>query len=954
MTAGPVSSGPPVDSVAATELAGGDAGSLDGLLRDVASTGGVDEVALGTVLGGQYRVVRPLGRGGMGVVYEAADLRLHRTVAVKLGAHRSRAALDLLVREAGALAKLTHPNVVVVYQVGEHDGRVFLAMEHVTGGTARSWLRAQARGWRAIVALFAAAGEGLHAAHQAGFIHRDFKPDNVLVGDDDRPRVADFGLVRAILASPDEAALATGATAAAATRAGAIVGTLAYMPLEQLRGEVVDARADQFAFCASLWEALHGTRPFGGATPAEVEAALASSPPDPGDERHRIRGVPRHVLAALRRGLRPAAAERWPAMDVLVRELRRDPTAGRRRIAVGGAVAVLASAVAIAVTVRTQGHTAPCGDGAALLAPTWSPARGAALARALGPPVGARTVASLDRYAQRWTVAHRDACRATRVAGSQSAEMLDRRMQCLFALRAQFGAAVATLEAATPALRAAAADVVGGLADLTACADVAALAGQPPLPTDPTARAKVDQAEERFADAAAAATDAGQPDRVAKADHALAAARAAGWKPVIARTLLVQSEVLRGARRLREARAALEEACAIAVAAGTPSEAAVAYADLARMLADAHDDGAELALLTARAFGERAGPGVRVNVLDATAEVAIMAGRVDEGIAARRQLITLADQATEPGLTPMISRFNLAAALSNAGKFEEAQATCAEAIAWGEQHVGPAHPAVGQYRSDLAGMLLNRGKLTEAIAEAARALAILEAWYGPDDVRLADTLRHLGDAYMRSGDPASALPFLERGLACAQRGEDLRVVEDIQSQLAIYYARIGQFERAAVAAAALTDAVEARAGAEAAGLINPLLISGRVARELGRLDESERTLRRALAICAANVPADHPATLNLRNELGMTLVAAGRFADARALLEPQAHQLAGRGDVNPGLSVEAHATLASALWGLRQRAAARAAIAVAARAAAQAADRGDLTAQVEAWRAAHR
>src|SRR5262249_48686785 len=155
------------------------------------------------------------------------------------------------------LARLSHPNVVVVYEVGEVDGRLFVAMEHVAGGTARTWLTT-ARRWREIVALYAAAGDGLAAAHAAGIVHRDFKPDNVLVGDDGRPRVADFGLAR-VLVGDDATAVPDGAT-----RAGAIAGTLAYMAPEQLDGGAVDARADQFAFCAALWEALYGVRAFAG------------------------------------------------------------------------------------------------------------------------------------------------------------------------------------------------------------------------------------------------------------------------------------------------------------------------------------------------------------------------------------------------------------------------------------------------------------------------------------------------------------------------------------------------------------------------------------------------------------------------------------------------------------------------------------------------------------------
>src|SRR6185369_5908400 len=197
------------------------------------------------LVGGKYRVIRAIGEGGMGVVYLARDERLERDVALKLGSAMSTAPLARAVDEAQALAKLSHPNVVVVHEVGELDGRLFVAMEHVGGGTARSWRADRPRSAREIVALYAAAGDGLAAAHAAGLIHRDVKPDNILVGGDGRPRLADFGVVGA----------------ASSTGSAGIAGSPGYMAPEQATGGAIDARADQYAFAVSVWEALFGARP---------------------------------------------------------------------------------------------------------------------------------------------------------------------------------------------------------------------------------------------------------------------------------------------------------------------------------------------------------------------------------------------------------------------------------------------------------------------------------------------------------------------------------------------------------------------------------------------------------------------------------------------------------------------------------------------------------------------
>jgi hypothetical protein len=376
---------PPVETSAPTAHLGGDVGSMASLLHEVAATGASAPLTPGTVIDGQYRVDKAVGAGGMGVVYLARDLRLERAVAIKLGAARSSSALARIQGEAAALAQLSHPNVVVVHQVGQHAGRIYIAMEYVGGGTARSWVSERPRTWREIVVLYAAAGDGLAAAHSAGLVHRDVKPDNVVVGDDGRPRVADFGLARAIAAADGDADEGAASGEVASTRTGAVVGTLGYMPPEQLAGEAVSTRAPISS--RSARGAVGGAARTAGRSPAttvsEVRAAISSSPPAVGDERRRIRGVPRHVVAALRRGLRAERDARWPDLATLVRELRRDPGAARRRLAWVGGGAALAAAIAVPLTLSAQRGPAPCGDGPTLIAAVWSPTRAAPLRKLL-------------------------------------------------------------------------------------------------------------------------------------------------------------------------------------------------------------------------------------------------------------------------------------------------------------------------------------------------------------------------------------------------------------------------------------------------------------------------------------------------------------------------------------------------------------------------------------------
>ncbi|QRK10966.1 protein kinase [Archangium violaceum] len=269
---------------------------------------------------GRYVLEGLLGQGGMGVVYAARDPGLGRTVALMLlrsgaGGEEGRARL---VREAQAMARLAHPNVLPLFELGTEAERVFLVMERVEGSTLADWLRERERPWREVLALFLQAGEGLAAAHRAGLVHRDFKPANVLVGADGRPRVTDFGLVRhGAEVSGGVPEGASGDTGEALTRAGAVPGTPAYMSPEQLAGREVDARGDQFSFCVALHEALYGVRPFEARERGEARWKRVPAP----------RGLrpPGYVRAAIERGLALEPEARFPSMDALLAALARPP-----------------------------------------------------------------------------------------------------------------------------------------------------------------------------------------------------------------------------------------------------------------------------------------------------------------------------------------------------------------------------------------------------------------------------------------------------------------------------------------------------------------------------------------------------------------------------------------------------------------------------------------------------
>jgi len=310
---------------------------------------------------GRYLVERALGAGGMGTVYAAYDPDLGRKVAIKLirpernGTTNPDQSRARLLREAQALAKVTHANVVAIYDVGTFEGRVFIAMEYIEGSTLTDWLAARRRALSEIVSVFVQAGRGLAAAHAQGIVHRDFKPDNVWVGNDGRARVLDFGLARATWASirtepprPDERATnrttsspPIGLSGTPLTEQGRFLGTPAYMAPEQLKRGPVDARTDQFSFCVALHQALHGELPFTGDGVSDLLAAI--------EERRIHEGpnashVPAWLRRVLRRGLSPDPGDRFDSMDRLLEALDHRPVVTRHRTLMAGALALLAAA----------------------------------------------------------------------------------------------------------------------------------------------------------------------------------------------------------------------------------------------------------------------------------------------------------------------------------------------------------------------------------------------------------------------------------------------------------------------------------------------------------------------------------------------------------------------------------------------------------------------------------
>ncbi|PRP90989.1 Serine/threonine-protein kinase PrkC [Enhygromyxa salina] len=409
---------------------------------------------------GRYVLVENIGRGAMGEVWVAIDPDLDRKVALKLlRRDRVERAEDRrrLMAEARAMARLTHPNVVTVHDVGEVDGQLFIAMEYVDGETLAAWLQRGPYPWQEALTIMLPAGAGLAAAHDVGLVHRDFKPANVMIGHDERPRVLDFGLARPegiehpasedvpVALERDDSGRVLRVKSkpeVGARPPPRIQGTPHYMSAEQHRGDPIDARSDLFSFCVVLFEALYGARPFDGAHRLAIAMKITEGEllEIPVEER-----APAWIHRALVRGLAPAPEDRFEDMAALLQVLDRSPKRRRRqrqRIAAGAAGLALAGAAFALIPARED----PCAAEPSTLDGAWGPEARAGLrarvdaAAAPGSRVGERLIAGLDAHEREWAEANRQLCRdreARRVTPRLEAarsRCLDERREALAAL----------------------------------------------------------------------------------------------------------------------------------------------------------------------------------------------------------------------------------------------------------------------------------------------------------------------------------------------------------------------------------------------------------------------------------------------------------------------------------------------------------------------------------------
>ncbi len=813
---------------------------------------------------GRFVVLRKLGEGGMGVVYAAYDEELERKVAIKLlrtdfSGHQQSIGQARLLREAQAMARLSHPNVAQIYEVGKFGDAVFIAMELIGGSNLREWLQQAPRTWQTIVGVYLQAGHGLAAAHAAAIIHRDFKPDNVLVGDDGRVRVLDFGLAR-----PDEATLeamagSTGTSGVFAvassgsyagvelTQAGAFIGTPAYMSPEQLHRRPLDPQSDQFSFCVALFEGLYGYRPFIGADANELaEAVHHERPLDP----PRDSVVPGRVHQALLRGLARLPEQRHADMTALLRALAVDPALVlRRRLGLAGLA--LATGLAVGGGYAIVERAGPIGSCGGALTDAWDVATGGRVRAALAgaatgyaEDVATRVGARLDAYAAAWSVMRGEACE-THARGEQSDALYDLRMACLDDRKTALAALTTVLTGADAAVVEQAVQATEHLPGLARCADASALLAQVPPPEDPAAAQVAQGLAVRLAQARARFEVGQYPEALREAQQLRGEAEVLGYAPTLAATLHLEGLVHDALGEYPASEAALLRAVTAADGAGDDDPRAAATIDLARAVGlrqARFDEGLRTAALAGGVVARLADRDARAATLETrVGEILLQRGDLDEATGHIERAVELHARLYGETSTAYAAAVNARASLrflraDYRGALEEYRRV-AQIY---EQAYGPSHPRVGKALNNIGAAELSMFDYAAAQRTYTRALELLRAAHG-------------------DSHPSLATVYSNLGLIAIGQAEFARAIEAFRRSLAIY---------------------EASLPANHPSIGDCLQDLGEGQMAAGDYAEAEATFERALAVYMQAYGAGHEQTTQARTHLGMAQLRGGRHAAA--------------------------------------------------------------------------
>jgi len=913
--------------------------SAKGEVKD-ARTGAVPLLPAKGMHVGRHLVLRELGHGAMGVVYQAYDPELDRRIAVKLlhsgkgvgiGSTDADDDKTRLRREAQAMARLAHPNVVAVHDVGEHAGQVFMAMEYVDGITLRDYLETP-KPWREVLEVMLDAGRGLAAAHAKGLIHRDFKPENVMVGKDGRPRVMDFGLARTgkrnsepIIERKDldleASALDTGLT-----HAGAILGTPRYMAPEQFLGEEIDARSDQFSYCIALYEAVYEQMPFAGESVASIAFNVSQgkvlAPP-------RSTEVPGWVHKAILRGLNIDPHERWPSMNELISALDRNPV---RRVGWIGVVGLAAVSVGVGVFLGMRAGPSPCPDAAPQLAPIWSAnspsrerMRSAFTASGLGhaPATFERVAERLDAYSSAWVKQRNDACEATRVRGEQSETLLDLRVACLDGRRQQLAALTEVLTDADADVVQRSLEAVEGLSPLASCSNRERLLQKQPMPEDPVTVDRIESLQRKLARAEALNSAGKYDDALALANELVEGSADIEYGPLRVDARRVQASAIDKFGRVDDSAEAHAAVFELAILHDRDFEAAEAALSLTEIVgvdlkqAERGEVWLSVAAILRDKLNEQS---LDVSYEATAASLYSHTERLELALEHQRRAVELA----EDGLSKARMQDQLGTVLTSLGHLDEALEVRREATETFRRIAGPEHPETARRILNEGTTLFSMRRIDEAAERFEQVTALAETAFEGPNTLVADGYVNLAIIEADRGQAEAAIDHLEVALTIydelgSNSHPNVRRIlinlGAIEVQLERFDAAQARFDRVL----ALVDDVDASVDPEVGALLTNY---GDLLTAQGQYEAALDKQQQAYVIMTKAMGADSAWVAYPLHGKAEALVELGRHGEAEA---PARSALAIRQELGalPQETGYSHYLLARALWGLGRKSEAR-------------------------------
>ncbi|HEY0138447.1 MAG TPA: serine/threonine-protein kinase [Nannocystis sp.] len=739
------------------------------------------------VIVGRYMVLGKLGAGGMGVVYAAYDPELDRRVALKLLLPRAdggSAGRARLLREAQALAKLAHPNVVAVHDVGTHGEGVWVAMELVDGHTLGAWANSQRRRWPEVLHVLTEAARGVAVAHNAGLVHRDLKPDNVMIGSDGRVRVMDFGLAHGrtpagaidltvAAATDSNARPELAALALRLTQVGAVQGTPSYMAPEQWLGREAQTAADQFGWSVMAWELLYGERPFPGDTVMALAASVLA-----GQRRPPARGraVPGWLRRVIERGLMIDPRRRWPTMEALLAALQRGMRRSRAWVAsttITG-IAALAAGASYKFAPREALAVTSCREAPAQPQDLWDDPQKQRVREAMhatGAPfaeeVWQRVDLRLDRYATAWAAEHAAACEE-HLTGTQSSHILDLRNLCLARRQSQVSQLVDIFNGADRVVVENAVQAVDALPSIRFCGGIEELLTAVAPPADEQTAERVSSLRAQLERAVGLEATGLNGPGLELATRVRIEAERLGYVPLTAEAALVEASALITAGKPAQADVALARAITLGLTHDLHAIAAEAAARRVFVMSDGLGHTAE-ALVTggfAQALVERAGNDGRLAAL-LSDNLGAAYERSGDRAGARTHYehsLAIVQRGSSPGAMPVVIHHNLGGLYHDEGDLEQARFHYNEAIRLCTEILGGRHPLGAHPLAGLGDVDSREGSPDAATHHYEASLAMMEASYGPDYLYLLHPLTGLGRVHELGGRSEAARHYYEHAV----------------------------------------------------------------------------------------------------------------------------------------------------------------------------------------------